>query len=117
MGYFNLPTLYLFDNVFFPNTIVPLNIFDAPSKNLIMHCYEHNEPLALWFQGEHVKPIASMGKILSVEKKDDGNLKVLLQGIGRVNLEKIIQHIPYPIYRAKFFQDAEAPPLSKSRSP
>lgn len=107
MSQFILPTLYLFDNVFYPTTVIPLIITDAPSRKLIDNCFTEDLPLALWFQGERSKPIATMGKILSMEERRDGTLKVLLRGMKRVYLEKIVQQIPYPVFHASLYSDIE----------
>lgn len=105
MSQFILPTLYLFDNVFYPTTVIPLIINDAPSKKLIDHCFTKDLALALWFQGENSKPIATMGKILQIEERHDGSLKVLLKGLRRVYLDKVVQQIPFPIYGASAYND------------
>lgn len=107
MAYYILPTLYLFDNVFFPNTIIPLIITDSPSRNLVTSCFNEDLPLALWFQGSNSKPVATMGKIISIEEKKDGSLKVMLRGIKRVYLEKIVQQIPFPVFHATPYLDHE----------
>ncbi len=105
MGSFQIATLYLFDNVFFPNTVIPLIISDAPSRKLINNCYTQDQPVALWFQHQNAKPIATMGKIISIEEKGKGELRVIVKGIRRVFLEKIIQQIPYPICTYTHYQD------------
>lgn len=107
MSQFILPTLYLFDNVFYPSTVIPLIITDEPSRKLIDNCFTEDLPLALWFQGERSKPIATMGKILSLEARKDGSLKVLLRGMKRVYLEKMVQQIPYPVFQAGLYADLD----------
>ncbi len=107
MASFILPTLYLFDNVFYPSTVIPLIISDNPSKALINACYQEDLPLALWFNAENSKPVATMGKILSIETKPDNTFKVLIRGIRRVHLNKQVQHLPYPIFHGELFNDIE----------
>lgn len=111
MGHFILPTLYLFDNVFYPTTVIPLIISDSPSRKLIDDCYKEDLPLALWFQGEHSKPVATMGKIIGFEERRDGSLKVLIRGIKRVYLEKMIQQVPYPVFKSALYQDLDSGPI------
>lgn len=111
MSQFILPTLYLFDNVFYPSTVIPLIISDSPSRKLVNSCFDEDVPLALWFQGEHSKPIATMGKIISIDNRKDGTLKVLLKGIKRVYLDRMLQQIPYPIYEANLYSDTDKEPF------
>ncbi len=112
MGQFILPTLYLFDNVFYPTTVIPLIISDPPSRKLITACSTEDIPLALWYQSENSKPIGTMGKIISIDERKDGTLKVTIKGIRRVYLDKIRQQIPYPIFEASLYSDIDHGPFN-----
>lgn len=103
------PTLYLFNNVFFPETVIPLTVSDLTSKEVLQQCYEKKKPIALFHPGDHSKGIGTWGKIILLEYNADGSVTVMVQGISRVRFTKEVQTLPFPIYEFEELFDTEDP--------
>lgn len=101
------PTLYLFNNVFFPETVIPLTVSDHTSKELLLQCFEKKGPVALFHPGSHSRGIGTWGKIILLEYNADGSLMVMVQGIARIKFTKEVQITPYPIYEYEEVYDFE----------
>jgi ATP-dependent Lon protease len=99
------PTLYLFNNVFFPQTVIPLTVSDGVSKDLLLECYELNQNLIFYHPTNRSKKIGTVGKILILEHNADQSMTVMVQGILRVQLLTQEQHIPFPIFEAEDYFD------------
>jgi ATP-dependent Lon protease len=94
-----VPVLYLHDNVFYPETIIPLVLSDDASKKLVLYCYNNDIKVALHSTHDKTSDVATIGKVLMVDsKKSDGTYLAVIQGTERVRLVDIVQHLPYPIY-------------------
>lgn len=103
------PTLYLFNNVFFPETVIPLTVSDDTSKEVLLQSYERKEPIALYHPSDHSKGIGTWGKIVSLEYNADKSVVVMVQGITRVKFLREIQSLPYPIFECEDIGDIEDP--------
>ena len=105
---YTFPTLYLFNNIFFPQTIIPLTVNDAVSKEVLQKCFEEDQYLALYHPSSHSKKVGTLGKILLLEFHDeDDSVSALIQGLTRVKFLTQEQHLPYPIYQVEDYFDAE----------
>jgi Lon protease-like protein len=102
---YSFPTLYLFNNVFFPQTVIPLTVNDGISKDVLIECYEQNQPLVFYHPSERLKKIGTIGKILLLEHNDDKTMTVLVQGVARVQLIIQEQHLPFPVYAVEDYFD------------
>jgi len=101
-----VPVLYLFDNVFYPETIIPLVLSDEPSKNLIRQAFSDENSVALLSNHPKSKGIATLGKIVMLdEKRIDGKVTAIIVGTERVMLTKLVQHLPYPVFEHMPYQD------------
>ncbi len=105
-----LPILPLRDTVAFPNIVTPLVVAREKSVKLINDVIAGSRILGLVAQknGEIEDPglddIYSVGTaaiILRMLKFPDGSLRVLVQGISRIELVKNISVDPYFIYKVK----------------
>ena len=101
----SFPTLYLFNNVFFPQTIIPLTVSDGVSKEVLLSCYEGDQHLVFYHPGQRLKKIGTIGKILMLEHNADGSMSVLVQGVVRVQLMTQLQHLPYPVFQVEDYFD------------
>ena len=105
----SFPTLYLFNNVFFPQTVIPLTVSDGISKEVLMECHEQNQHLLFYNPSLRPKRVGTVGRILLLEHNDDKSMTVLVQGISRVQLLTQEQHIPFPIFETEdYFDNDEA---------
>lgn len=103
----SLPTLYLYNNVIFPQTLIPLTISDGVSKTVLIECFERDHPMLFYHLGNRVKKIGTIGKILTLEHQVDKSVTVLVQGVSRVKLLTQEQHLPYPIFDTESYNDKE----------
>ena len=101
----SFPTLYLFNNVFFPHTVIPLTVSDGVSKAVLLECFEQDQHLAFYHPSLRAKKIGTVGKILFLEHNADQSMSVLVQGILRVQLVTQEQHIPYPVFQVDDYFD------------
>jgi ATP-dependent Lon protease len=101
----SFPTLYLFNNVFFPQTVIPLTVSDGISKEVLMECHEQNQPLAFYHPSHRDKKIGTIGRVLLLEHNADKSMTVLVQGLARVQLLIQEQHVPFPVYQVEDYFD------------
>lgn len=102
-----VPALYLFNNIFFPQTIIPLSVSDEVSKKMLFKCFDQNSELLLYYPHTRSKGVATLGKILMIDHNNDGSLSVIVQGIIRVKLLGLVQQEPYPQYTITDYSDIE----------
>jgi len=103
------PVLYLFNNVFYPETIIPLVLSDDVSKKIVRECFEEGKEVVLHSTSEEAKEIATLGKVIMLnEKKEKGEVVAVIQGLSRVKLLTISQHIPYPIYQCRSYPEIKS---------
>jgi Lon protease-like protein len=127
-----VPIFPLPDVTFFPHTLLPLHVFEARYRLLIIDALERDRRLAVvrlqpgyeaTYAGKPaVHPVAGLGEIVSCERLANGRYNILLRGDCRVRLE---QELPsdtlYRLVRGRRLADAEptddvAPPLARIRA-
>lgn len=102
------PTLYLFNNVFFPQTVIPLTVSDGISKEVLLECYEQNQNLIFYHPTVRPKKIGTVGRIILLEHNADQGMTALVQGIMRVELLTQERHLPFPVFQAgDYFDNTE----------
>jgi uncharacterized protein len=113
-----VPIFPLPDVTFFPHTLLPLHVFEARYRMMIIDALERDRRLAVVrLQPGHeatyagkppVYPIAGLGEIVSCERLATGRYNILLRGESRVRLE---QEVPsdtlYRLLRARRLTDGE----------
>ena len=99
-----LPILPLRGVVVFPSAVVPLLISRGSSLKLVEDCRNNDNLLGLAAQKnpEEVNPDAtalfsrgSAGRILKMLKYPDGSVRILVQGLKRIEIRDYLQHEPY----------------------
>jgi Lon protease-like protein len=108
-----IPILPVQNLVFFPKTSVPLTIENPMAIQIIKDCIEFDCPIGLGlaesfgsFISEIPKKICGIGIPLMLED-DGGRIKILVNGINRVKVGKIIQDHPYSVYDVEIFEDKQ----------
>lgn len=101
----SFPTLYLFNNVFFPQTVIPLTVSDGTTKEVLIECHEQGQQVLFYHPSLRTKKIGTIGRILLLEHNDDKSMTALIQGISRVQLLIQEQHIPFPIFETEHYYD------------
>jgi ATP-dependent Lon protease len=107
-----VPILPIQDLVFFPHTVIPLILENPTAILIIKDCLDKGAPVAIPFVenmgifGQSLpKKICGMGYPILLEEAP-AHLKILISGLGRVKLGKIVQDLPYPTYEAEILYDS-----------
>ena len=113
MNILHLPILTIQDVVFFPHTVIPLTLDNPMAIRIVKDCIELGSPIALPFvEGLGIfgqsppKRICGMGIPIILEEGPTF-LKILVSGIGKVKLGRVLQDIPYPIYEGEVLYDMD----------
>ncbi|MCS6925610.1 MAG: endopeptidase La [Candidatus Binatia bacterium] len=113
-----LPILPLRGVVIFPSAIVPLLISRGSSLALVDDCLKGDRILGLAAQKnpeeENPEPYAlfsrgSAGRILKMLKYPDGSVRILVQGLKRIEIREYTQRQPYLRARVAHLQDTLQP--------
>jgi ATP-dependent Lon protease len=102
---YSFPTLYLFNNIFFPQTVIPLTVSDPASKEILLKCFDENQHVALFHPSTRGKKIGTLGRVLIIEHQEDQSISALVQGVVRIKILNQEQHLPYPIYQVEDYFD------------
>ncbi len=102
---YSYPTLYLFNNVFFPQTVIPMTVSDGISKDVLLECYEQNQHLLFYHPNTRLKKVGTVGRIILLEHNADGSTSVLVQGLSRAELLTQERHLPFPVFEAADYHD------------
>jgi ATP-dependent Lon protease len=99
-----LPVLPLRDTVLFPNSFMPLAVARAASVRLIDEATTAGRMIGVFTQREasveepvqeDLYPIGTATHIHKMFKLPDGSLRLIVQGLARVRLDRIVQVRPY----------------------
>ncbi len=113
-----LPVLPLRGIVVFPSAIVPLLISRGPSLKVVEHALAGNRMLALMTQkhpDEEMPTVDGLfargtaGRILKMLKYPDASVRILVQGLRRIDLLEMIQTEPFFTARIKQLSDIYEP--------
>ena len=100
----NLPVLPLRNTVLLPDTVMPINIGRPRSLELIDEALRSDRLLAtvLTTHTEDSEPrpqdlptVACAAQVLRVERTEQGNLHILLQGLTRIELKEWLERDPF----------------------
>jgi ATP-dependent Lon protease len=102
----SLPVLPLKDTVAFPEILLPLVVGRERSVQLIDDAVPQKQLIALVAQknpeieepkGDDVHRIGTAARVVKLLKFPDGTFRVLVKGIGRIRILRIVQEEPYPV--------------------
>jgi Lon protease-like protein len=113
---FEIPVFPLPDVVFFPETVLPLHVFEPRYRAMIGDCLAGDRRLAVamlrpgWERDYHgrppVFPVAGAGEIVQAEQLADGRYNILLDGRMRVRIEEELPgERAYRVVRARPLRD------------
>ena len=127
-----VPIFPLPDVTFFPHTLLPLHVFEARYRVMVIDALERDRRLAVvklrpgyeaTYAGKPaVHPVAGLGEIVSCERLATGRYNILLRGESRVRLEaEQPSDTLYRLVRARRLADVEpagdvAPGLERIRA-
>ena len=96
-----LPVMVLGGATLFPNTLLPLFIFEPRYRAMLESALSTDRMLAvaqpLREDEERVCPVAGVGLIRACVKKEDGTSNLILQGVARVKFTAWPQLVPFRI--------------------
>src|SRR6201984_1098187 len=99
-----LPILPLRDTVLFPNSFMPLAVARESSVRLIDDAIANGKMVAVFTQrdavvGEpgkaDVYPVGTATHIHKMFKLPDGSLRLIVQGLARLRLDRVVASEPY----------------------
>jgi Lon protease-like protein len=120
VGDLRLPIFPLPDVVFFPDTVLPLHVFEPRYRRMIADCLAGDRQLAVvmlrsgWERDYHGRPpvhaVAGAGEIVQAEALADGRYNILLDGQMRIRIEEeLATDAPYRLVRARRLTDVLPP--------
>ena len=109
------PVFPLPNVVFFPKTFLPLHIFEPRYRQMVEDSKLNDNLIVMallkkgwekqYYGNPDVHEIACVGKIQNVEKLEDGRYNILLYGLSRVKILKLVQGKPYRMAQVKYLKD------------
>ena len=91
-----VPIFPLPNAVHFPNTLLPLHIFEPRYRQLIRHVMDGDRRMAMallapgwepqYYGAPAVHPVMCLGEVISHQELPDGRSNVLLRGVTRISL-------------------------------
>lgn len=123
-----LPLFPLPDTVFFPQTLLPLHVFERRYRAMVADCLAGGRRMVVvrllpgWEQDYHGRPpihtVAGAGEVVEAERLPDGRYYILLQGFARVLIEE--EEPParaYRLARCRSLEDRLPPEGSEALAP
>ena len=108
-----IPVFPLPNVVFFPNSRLPLHIFEARYRKMVEDCLAGSKILGMmlmkpgWEKGKIAYyEIGGLGRITNVVKYPGGTMDIILNGLCRYRVHRYIQETPYLIAEVETFEDA-----------
>jgi Lon protease-like protein len=110
-----VPLFPLATVVFFPNTLLPLHVFEPRYKQMINDVINDERIIGMvllkpqWEKNYYGNPeiydVACMGRIVSSEPVEDGKFNIVLYGLKRIRIVEIVKNHPYRVARVKILED------------
>ena len=90
----NFPVFPLNGAILFPNTNLPLNIFEDKYIDMVDYALSHNRLIGMiqTQKNKELFTIGCLGKITNFTETSDGRYQVNLEGINRFKVKKILDH-------------------------
>lgn len=105
-----IPVFPLPDVVFFPDTVLPLHVFETRYRAMVKDALQSDRTIAVallqpgWEQryagNPDCFPIATAGRMEEIETTKDGRYYFKLLGAVRVRLGEVVRDTPYRLVRA-----------------
>jgi Lon protease-like protein len=106
-----VPVMTLPDTVFFPQALLPLHIFEARYRKMLTDVLATDRLFAVarldtarqqtTHDNEPLHSFATVGIIRACQKSENSTSNLLLQGICRVEVNKIVREEPYRVISVK----------------
>jgi Lon protease-like protein len=110
-----IPLFPLATVVFFPNTLLPLHVFETRYRQMVSDIMSAERIIGMvllkpgWekdYQGNpEIYNVACMGRMVSAEPLEDGRFNIVLYGLKRVKILETVKDNPYRLVRVKILED------------
>ena len=118
-----VPLFPLPNAVLFPKTPMPLYIFEERYRKMVREVVKGNGELVIALMREGlefkqtgisaVHSVACLGKIETCEELKDGKYNIVVVGVKRVRLVRIVRNSPYRLVEVEVLEDAAYSPHSE----
>jgi uncharacterized protein len=115
-----IPLFPLPNVVFFPRTYLPLHIFESRYRRMVRDAASSHQMIGMvllkegWetdYEGAPpIFPIGAVGRMVTVQALSDGRFNILLQGLGRFEIQ---EELGCESYRQGRIRVTDFPPLEK----
>lgn len=113
-----VPLFPLPNAVLFPKTPMPLFIFEDKYRTMVREVIAGSGELVIALMREGlefkqtgisaVHSVACLGKIENYEELEDGKYNIVVVGMHRVRLMRIVEHTPYRMVEVELLEDIES---------
>ncbi|MEM7007729.1 MAG: LON peptidase substrate-binding domain-containing protein [Thermodesulfobacteriota bacterium] len=110
-----VPLFPLSSVVFFPNTLLPLHIFEQRYRDMVNTSLESEKIIGMallkpgwetdYYGNPDVYEVIGMGRIVSSETFSDGKINIVLYGLKRVKIVEIVKELPYRLARVEIMEN------------
>ena len=110
-----VPIFPLSTIVFFPNTLLPLHIFEQRYRDMLKDSLNSEKVIVMgllkpgWEENYYGNPdiydVAGMGRIVSSETFNDGRSNIVLYGLKRIKILDILEEKPYRKAKVEILED------------
>jgi Lon protease-like protein len=110
-----IPLFPLATVVFFPNTLLPLHVFEPRYRQMVKDVINAERIIGMvllkpgWEKNYKGNPeiydVACMGRIVNSEALEDGRFNIVLYGLKRVKILEIVRDLPYRLARVGILED------------
>lgn len=99
--------------VLFPQALLPLHIFEERYRRMLADSLASHRLFCVAIQksaGNRETPmtVAGLGFIRAAVSRPDGTSNIILQGIARVGLVRVLRYKPYRLYRIRILDPGKA---------
>ena len=112
-----VPLFPLSSVVFFPNTLLPLHIFEPRYREMVNTSLESEKIIGMallkpgwesdYYGNPEVYDVIGMGRIVSSETLDDGKINIFLYGLKRAKIVEVVKESPYRLARVSLLDSVK----------
>ena len=111
-----LPLFPLDNVVFFPSTILPLHIFEERYKQMVQDSSDSHNLICMTLlnpemgqeDSESLANTGCIGRIINNEESDDGKKNIILYGLKRIEIKKVLYDKPYREVEIKIIETSSS---------
>jgi Lon protease-like protein len=110
-----IPLFPLRNTVFFPNTLLPLHIFEPRYRQMVSEVMEGERLIGIVLQKAEIKPrpgefpeffrVGSLGLISDMKKGEEGTFDIVLTGLTRFEILEVSKIKPYRLAKVRILKD------------